>query len=85
MNRKVFIKTTGRIIILGGLAVAAGYLVATQKVKAACSVSQACQKCSQIDGCKLPQAIRAKRGEQPQEKAAVGHSGDLTRGTNNGS
>lgn len=68
MKRKDFIKTTGRILILGGLAGTAGYLAGNHKVDTTCSVSPACQECRQFSDCKLPQAIEAKQHEQPDGK-----------------
>jgi heme A synthase len=64
MDRKIFIKTTGRILILSGLAAATGYLVETEKVDTACSVSPACQKCGQFAKCKLPKAMEARQNER---------------------
>ncbi len=61
MNRKEFFKTGGRIIILGAMAAATGYLVVNQKVDSTCSVSPACQKCGQFAKCELPQAVEAKK------------------------
>jgi hypothetical protein len=66
MNRKEFLKTGGRILILGGMAATTGYLVVNQKVDATCSVSSACQKCGQFAKCELPQAIETKKNEHPK-------------------
>ncbi|RIH65040.1 hypothetical protein D1164_10650 [Mariniphaga sediminis] len=68
MNRKEFIKTGGRILILGAMAATAGYLVVHKKVDTTCSVSPACQKCGQFARCELPQAAETKQNEQQQEK-----------------
>jgi len=68
MNRKEFIKTGGRFLILGGMAATTGYLVANQKVDTTCSVSPACQKCGQFSSCELPQAIDNKKDVQPNKK-----------------
>jgi hypothetical protein len=68
MNRKEFLKTGGRILILGGMAATTGYLVVNQKVDATCSVSSACQKCGRFAKCELPQAIETKQAQQPEEK-----------------
>jgi hypothetical protein len=64
MNRKDFIKTTGRMLILGGMAVSTGYLVANKKVDAACSVSLTCQKCGKFSSCELPQAKEVADGKK---------------------
>jgi positive regulator of sigma E activity len=66
MNRKEFLKTGGRILILGAMAATTGYLVVNQKVDATCSVSSACQKCGQFAKCELPQAIETKKNEHPK-------------------
>lgn len=55
MNRKDFILTGGRIIILGGIAASAGYLIVKKKIDTTCSVSSACEKCSRLSDCDLPQ------------------------------
>jgi hypothetical protein len=68
MNRKEFLKTGGRILILSGMAATTGYLVVNQKVDTTCSVSPACQKCGQFVKCDLPQAIETRTTEQPKEK-----------------
>ncbi|MDD2381460.1 MAG: hypothetical protein WCY58_03595 [Mariniphaga sp.] len=64
MNRKVFIRTTGRIFFLGGLAAATGYLVAGGKVDATCSKSAACQKCRKYTDCELPLALETRQNEK---------------------
>lgn len=56
MNRKAFILTGGRLIVLGGIAASAGYLITNKKVDVACTVSSACAKCHRLEGCSLPQA-----------------------------
>lgn len=68
MNRKEFIKTGGRFLILGGMAATTGYLVANQKVDTTCSVSLICQKCGQFSECQLPQAIETRQDEKPKGK-----------------
>ena len=60
MNRKAFILTGGRLIILGGIAASAGYLIANNKVDASCTVSSSCEKCNRLSGCNLPQAEEVK-------------------------
>lgn len=55
MNRKEFILTGGRIIILGGIVTSAGYLIVNKKVDATCSVSSSCEKCVRFSDCDLPQ------------------------------
>ena len=64
MNRKKFIQTGGRIIILGGLGVLSGYLVLNKKVSASCSVSPTCENCGKYAKCELPQAKEVKNGKE---------------------
>jgi positive regulator of sigma E activity len=65
MNRKDFIKTTGRFFILGGMAAATGYLVVNQQVESSCPVSSACQKCGQFSECELQEARKLKDKPKP--------------------
>jgi len=65
MNRKNFIQTTGRILLLGGLAGATGYLAGNRKVDTACSVSPVCRECRQFAACTLPQAVENKQNAKP--------------------
>ncbi len=67
MNRKEFLKTTGRILILGGMAATTGYLVVNQKVDVTCSLSPACQKCGVFSECELPQAVEVKQNNDGKE------------------
>ena len=62
MNRKEFIKTTGRILILGGIATSAGYLLVNKKVTANCSVSPTCKTCSKSSNCENP-TVKEERTE----------------------
>jgi hypothetical protein len=66
MNRKEFFNTAGRILILGGIATSAGYLVVNNKVTASCSVSPTCKSCSKITNCENPE-IKKERGETESE------------------
>ena len=54
MNRKEFIKTTGRLLILGGITTSVGYLIINKKVTANCSVSPTCKSCGKISNCENP-------------------------------
>jgi hypothetical protein len=64
MNRKKFIQTGGRLLLLGGLAASTGYLVVNRKVTASCSVSPTCQNCGKFESCVLPQAEEVKNGKK---------------------
>ncbi len=63
MNRKDFIKTTGRILILGGITASTGYLVINKQVTATCSVSPSCKKCGIYDDCVEPEVKKERNGK----------------------
>ncbi|WP_297089802.1 hypothetical protein [uncultured Draconibacterium sp.] len=63
MKRKDFIKTTGRLLLLGGITASAGYLLMNKKVSATCSVSPGCENCGKFKKCELPQAKEVKNGK----------------------
>ena len=66
MNRKEFFKTTGRLLIIGGMTAATGYLFVEKKITASCSVSPACKNCGEFSKCELPQAVEVKKqGKTP--------------------
>ena len=68
MNRKEFFKTSGRLLILGGITASAGYLIINKKVTAGCSVSSTCDNCGKFSKCRLPQARETKEKRiTPQE------------------
>jgi hypothetical protein len=64
MNRKKFLKTAGRFLILGGITASSGYLLVNRKVTAGCSVSATCENCGKFQKCKLPQAKQVKDGKE---------------------
>ncbi|HZH74175.1 MAG TPA: hypothetical protein VFD91_16890 [Mariniphaga sp.] len=64
MNRKEFIRSGGRVLILGGMALSTGYLFARKKVDLTCSSSSACKECSELSACKLPKAKELKDGKK---------------------
>ena len=64
MNRKEFIKTGGRLLMLGGISASAGYLILNNKVTASCSVSPTCNNCGKYSKCELPQAKEEKDGKK---------------------
>ena len=64
MNRKEFIKTGGRLILLSGIAASAGYLVINNRVDAKCTVSSTCVSCGKFSKCELPQAKEVKDGKK---------------------
>lgn len=64
MNRKEFFKTSGRLLILGGITASAGYLLVNNKVTASCSVSPACNNCSKISNCVSPEVKEERDGKE---------------------
>ncbi|WP_297093909.1 hypothetical protein [uncultured Draconibacterium sp.] len=62
MKRKEFIRTTGRLLLLGGITASAGYLFVNKKVSAACSVSPTCKNCGKVTACINPE-VKQERGE----------------------
>jgi len=66
MNRKEFFKTSGRLLILGGITIFAGYLLVNKKVSASCSVSPTCQNCGKVSNCESP-AVKQERDEIMQK------------------
>jgi hypothetical protein len=66
MDRKEFFKTTGRFLILGGMATSAGYLLVNKKVSANCSVSPTCKNCGKVSNCENPE-VKLERGETIEE------------------
>jgi hypothetical protein len=60
MDRKNFFTTAGRLILLGGMAASAGYLVLNKKVSAACTESPTCKTCGKFAKCELPLAKETK-------------------------
>ena len=58
MNRRNFIEKTGRGILLGGLAIISGVLVARRQVTrdTQCSANFQCKYCGKLTRCQLPEA-----------------------------
>ena len=64
MNRKEFIKTTGRLLILGGITTSAGYLLVNKKITTNCSVSPTCKTCDKISNCENPDVKMERTGNE---------------------
>lgn len=62
MNRKEFIKTGGRILLLGGFAIFSGYLFVTKRISKTkvCPINDNCSNCNKFTACELPQATKTK-------------------------
>ena len=68
MNRKEFLKTGGRILMLGGLTASVGYLVVNKKVSASCTVSPTCNSCGIYTGCINPEVKTEREKTQKEHK-----------------
>lgn len=64
MKRKDFIRTGGRLLLLGGMIGATAYLVQQNKVSATCELSPTCEQCGKFSACQKPQAKEIKNGEE---------------------
>lgn len=60
MNRKDFLKTTTRLLILGGITASTAYLLTNKKVTASCSVSPTCQNCGKAVACENPEVKKLR-------------------------
>ena len=64
MNRKEFFKTTGRMLLLGGMTASAGYLVVNRQVTARCPESLICRDCVKYRRCNEPKAQEERNGRK---------------------
>jgi hypothetical protein len=68
MDRKEFIKTSGRWMILGVLTAFTGGLVLKRRIsvnKDACSISSGrCRECAILASCNLPEAVKLRNDEK---------------------
>ncbi|KPK82559.1 MAG: hypothetical protein AMS27_14450 [Bacteroides sp. SM23_62_1] len=66
MNRKDFIRVSGRWMMFGLLAMTAGVLLNRKQVgsKNACRVGNYCGQCKILAGCSLPKALKYKENEK---------------------
>ncbi len=68
MSRRSFLKTVGRAVIAGGLALLAGRLLGFRRrdAREVCTNEGICRGCASVAGCGLPAALsfrdRAPRG-----------------------
>jgi hypothetical protein len=60
MKREEFIRTGGRILILGAMAALTTWLTVRRDPDTDCSVSPACKNCSKVSDCELPQAEKER-------------------------
>jgi hypothetical protein len=68
MERKEFIRTSGRWVILGVLAVITGSLIIRKKISVSenvCGISKGpCRDCAFLATCTLPEAVKIKSHEK---------------------
>jgi hypothetical protein len=64
MNRKEFLKTGGRFLMLGGMAASTGYLIFNKQVKAECTVSPTCKNCIKLSDCEKPEVKKERYGKE---------------------
>ena len=64
MHRKDFIKTAGRVVMLGGMTAATGYLFIRRKVDTNCGESGICKDCSKLYECEFPKAKEVRDGKE---------------------
>jgi hypothetical protein len=66
MDRKEFIRITGRWMILSLVALFSAGLIIKQHVSTGnvCSVSTPCSQCGSLSSCNLPEAIKFRKNEQ---------------------
>ncbi len=57
-NRREFLKTSARTVLLGGLVLGSGYLIFREKPgnAEACNFDFACKNCNRLSLCNLPEA-----------------------------
>jgi hypothetical protein len=62
-NRREFLKTSARTILLGGLVFGSGYLIFREKPgnADACNFDFACKNCKRLSSCNLPEAKTQKQ------------------------
>jgi hypothetical protein len=60
MDRRDFLRTTFRNVILSGIVITSGYLIFKEKSKKPCNFDFACKKCKKLDSCTLPEAKELK-------------------------
>jgi hypothetical protein len=68
MERKEFIRASGRWLIFGILAVVTGNLILKKKIsgsKNTCSISKGpCRECAVLATCTLPEAVKIRNNEK---------------------
>jgi hypothetical protein len=60
MERREFIKSIFRNIILTGILLFSGYLIFREKSENACEFDFICKNCKKLSSCDLPEAEQAK-------------------------
>lgn len=60
MERRDFINSIFRNIILTGILIFSGYLIFREKSEKTCEFDFACKKCKNLSSCDLPEAEQAQ-------------------------
>jgi hypothetical protein len=62
MNRKEFIRNSGRWVILGAIGIFTAYLATNKRIvkESECKVSTGCNNCNKFTKCSLPQADKQR-------------------------
>ena len=60
MKRDEFIRTGGRLVIMGAMAAFIVWIMTRKHPETSCSVSPACKGCSKFSDCELPQAEKKR-------------------------
>lgn len=63
MDRKEFIRISGRWMILGLMTAFSAGLILKRRVSAAgeCSISDPCSQCASLSSCNLPEAVKYRK------------------------
>jgi hypothetical protein len=66
MDRKEFIRISGRWMILSLVVVFGAGLIIKRRVStgSTCNISDPCSKCGSLSSCNLPKAVKYKKNEQ---------------------
>jgi len=60
MERRDFIKTVVRNLILSGIVLMVGYFLFKEKGKETCNYDFLCKNCKKLNSCSLPESVKFK-------------------------
>jgi hypothetical protein len=68
MNRNEFIRTSGRLVILGLIGVFTGGMIYRQRItlKKSCGLNVPCSHCRYVATCNLPEAVNDRENEKEE-------------------